>query len=105
MTSTRLSVFTPAGGVRGIRAMYGTAMTGTIPIPRDTIHTNVNARAFESERAAYTRSLQRPLSILNIEAHSTLQCKDSRVSLCLQASVKLPSLLQKFFLTRLYYLL
>jgi hypothetical protein len=52
MTSTNPSVFTPGGGIRGIRAPYGTAMTGTIPIPSDTMHTNVNARALASERAA-----------------------------------------------------
>jgi hypothetical protein len=36
----------------GIREMYGTAITGAIPIPSDTIHTNVNALAFASEREA-----------------------------------------------------
>ena len=52
MTSTSPSVFTPGGGMLGIREMYGTAMTGAIPIPSDTIHTSVNARAFASERVA-----------------------------------------------------
>jgi hypothetical protein len=52
ITSTSPSVFTPGGGMLGIREMYGTAMTGTIPIPSDTIHTKLNARAFASERAA-----------------------------------------------------
>jgi hypothetical protein len=36
----------------GIRERYGTAITGAIPIPSDTIHTDVNARAFASDRAA-----------------------------------------------------
>ena len=52
MTSTSPSVFTPRGGVRGTRATYGTAMTGAIPIPSETTHTKVNARAFDSERTA-----------------------------------------------------
>jgi hypothetical protein len=45
-TSTSPSVFTPAGGVLSTRAQYGIAMTGTIPMPSETTHTNVNARAF-----------------------------------------------------------
>jgi hypothetical protein len=32
--------------------MYGTAITGTMPMPNDTTHTNVNARAFVSDRPA-----------------------------------------------------
>src|SRR5262249_26267769 len=77
-TSTSPSVFTPAGGIRGIRATYGTEMTGAIPIPSDTIHTNVNARAFASERVAQTKSFQAPLSMSTIESHSTLHCKGKR---------------------------
>ena len=34
-------------------------MTGAMPIPSDTTHTNVNARAFASDRPACTRSRQR----------------------------------------------
>ena len=34
------------------RAQYGIAMIGTMPIPSDTTHTNVNARAFASDRPA-----------------------------------------------------
>src|SRR6185503_20617471 len=33
-------------------------MTGAMPIPSDTTHTKVNARAFASDRPAYTRSRQ-----------------------------------------------
>jgi hypothetical protein len=61
-------MFMPGGGVRGTRITYGIAMTGAIPIPSDTIHTSVNARAFASERAACTRSLQILLNILRIES-------------------------------------
>ena len=45
-------VGTPGGGMRNIRAPYGIAMTGTIPIPSETMHTNVNAGAFTRQRAA-----------------------------------------------------
>ena len=50
--STSPSVFTPAGGIVAIREKYGIAMTGVMPIPSDTTHTNVKARAFASERPA-----------------------------------------------------
>ena len=62
-SSTRPSVFTPAGGILQYARQYGIAMTGTMPIPSDTTHTNVNARAFASDRPAYTRSRQMPLNI------------------------------------------
>ena len=45
-------MFTPAGGIRSTRAQYGIAMTGAMPMPSDTTHTNVNARAFASDRPA-----------------------------------------------------
>ena len=54
----RESVFTPGGGVVKMRAPYGIAMTGAMPMPSDTTHTNVNARAFASDRPAITRSRQ-----------------------------------------------
>jgi hypothetical protein len=59
-------VFTPEGGIFESRAAYGIAMTGAMPIPSDTTHTNVNARAFARERPAYTRSRQIPVSIAAI---------------------------------------
>jgi hypothetical protein len=49
---TNPSVFTPTGGIFNTRAQYGMAMTGTMPIPSDTTHTSVNARAFASDRPA-----------------------------------------------------
>jgi hypothetical protein len=46
------SVFKPGGCIVSIREKYGIAMTGAMPIPNDTTHTKVKARAFASERAA-----------------------------------------------------
>ena len=42
-------------------------MTGAIPIPSDTTHTNVNARAFVSDRPAYIRSRQRLVNMAAIQ--------------------------------------
>jgi hypothetical protein len=53
----------PAGGILSMRAQYGIAMTGTIPMPSETTHTSVNARAFASDRPAWRRSRQIPLNI------------------------------------------
>src|SRR4051812_6759201 len=50
-------------------------MTGTMPMPSDTTHTNVNARAFVSDRPAWTRSRHTPVNIPTIEPRKTLFCK------------------------------
>ena len=47
-------------------------MTGAMPIPSDTTQTNVNARAFASDRLAYTRSRQMPLNISTIQSRIPL---------------------------------
>jgi hypothetical protein len=57
-------VFTP-GGVRVVRRVtYGIAMTGAIPMPRETTQTKVKARALARARAAWRRSRQRPAGIV-----------------------------------------
>ena len=56
-------MFTPVGGSRKTRAQYGIAMTSAMPMPRDTTHTSVKARAFASDRTANVRSRQIPLNI------------------------------------------
>jgi hypothetical protein len=46
----------PGGGILNIRMPAEIVMIGAIPIPSDTIQTNVNARAFASDWPAYNKS-------------------------------------------------
>ena len=48
-------------------------IAGAMPMPRDTTHTNVNARALASDRPAYARSRQIPLNIWRLRSKCPLR--------------------------------